>query len=101
MTSRRSGSPSSETIFPSTLPAVVAPNDPIAGVGVTSRNLPRILAETGAAEIHVVGTELAESPMVYRNRRCFMGTELRSPEYRRDVTSTERVGELVATVMGT
>ncbi len=66
------------------------------GVGVTQRNLRRILAETGASEIHVVGTDLVESPMAYRNRRCFMGTELRSPEYRRGVTSAERVGELVA-----
>ncbi len=66
------------------------------GVGITQRNLRRILAETGAAEIHVVGTGMAESPMIYRNRRCFMGTELRSPEYRRSVTSTEQVGELVA-----
>ncbi len=66
------------------------------GVGVTRRNMGRILSETGAGEIHVVGTEMAQSPMHYRNRRCFMGTELRSPEYRRAVTSSERVGELVA-----
>ncbi len=70
------------------------------GVGITSRNMQRILAETGASEVHVVGTELAPSPMVYRNRRCFMGTELRSPEYRRSVTSADIVGELVTSAAG-
>ena len=59
------------------------------GCGVTPRNARRIVEATGAREIHVVGTEATESPMRHRNDRCFMGTELRSPEYRRPVT-TER-----------
>ncbi len=65
------------------------------GCGVTAHNMARILAETGAREIHVVGADFADSPMVYRNPHCFMGTELRAPEYRRTVTSAQRVRELV------
>ncbi len=65
------------------------------GCGVTPRNMSRILAATGASEVHVVGVENAESPMTYRNPHCFMGTELRSPEYQRSVTSAERIRELV------
>ncbi|MEM7582205.1 MAG: copper homeostasis protein CutC [Acidobacteriota bacterium] len=65
------------------------------GCGITARNLRRILAETGAREIHVVATDSAESSMEYRNQRVFMGTELRSPEYHRTVTSAAGVRELV------
>ncbi len=65
------------------------------GCGITARNLRRIVDETKAREIHVVATAEAESSMRYRNRHCFMGTELRSPEYHRTVTSTEGVRELV------
>ncbi|MEM7353999.1 MAG: copper homeostasis protein CutC [Acidobacteriota bacterium] len=65
------------------------------GCGITPRNLSRILAETGTEEIHVVGTDWVESPMRYRNSNCFMGTELRAPEYQRSVTSVERVREMV------
>lgn len=65
------------------------------GCGITPRNLRRIVTETGAAEVHVVGNDWVESPMRYRNPNCFMGTELRSPEYQRSSTSAARVRELV------
>ena len=55
----------------------------------------RILGQTGAREIHVVGADFVDSPMAYRNPHCFMGTELRSPEYLRSVTSAQKVRELV------
>ncbi|MCP4661152.1 MAG: copper homeostasis protein CutC [bacterium] len=61
------------------------------GCGITPRNVGRIVAETGAREIHVVGNETVESPMRYRNPRCFMGGELRSPEYRRSVTAAAQI----------
>lgn len=60
------------------------------GCGVTPGNARRVVEATGASEIHVVGTETTDSPMRFRNTRCSMGTELRSPEYGRSVT-TERV----------
>jgi len=61
------------------------------GCGVTPRNARRVVEATGASEIHVVGTEATESPMRHRNARCFMGTELRSPEYRRPVTTDRAI----------
>lgn len=65
------------------------------GCGVTPRNARRVVEATGASEIHVVGTEAADSPMRYRNARCFMGTELRSPEYNRSVTTERAVHDFV------
>ena len=65
------------------------------GCGLTARNARRVVEATGAAEIHVVGVENAESPMRYRNERCFMGTELRSPEYSRPVTTERAIRSFV------
>lgn len=65
------------------------------GCGVTPRNLGRVLRATGASEVHVVGTEVVESPMRFRNPRCVMGTSLHPPEYRREVTAAERVRAFV------
>lgn len=61
------------------------------GCGITPRNVERIVAGTGAREIHIVGNTTAESPMSYRNPRCFMGGELRTPEYHRTVTGAGQV----------
>lgn len=61
------------------------------GCGITPRNVGRIVAETGAKEIHVVAARSVESPMRYRNARCFMGGELRAPEYSRGVTAAQEV----------
>ena len=61
------------------------------GCGITPRNLGQVVRATGTREVHVVGTEAVESPMRYRNPRCFMGTTLHTPEYRREVTSADRV----------
>ena len=61
------------------------------GCGITPRNLARVLRATGAREVHVVGTEIVDSQMRYRNPRCFMGTALHTPEYRQEVTTPERV----------
>ena len=55
----------------------------------------RVLDETGASEVHVTGTRAIESPMRHRNPRCFMGGELRPPEFSTTVTDAERIGELV------
>jgi copper homeostasis protein len=65
------------------------------GCGVTHRNARRVVEATGASEIHVVGTEAIESPMRHRNARCFMGTELRSPEYSRFVTTERAIRSFV------
>jgi len=65
------------------------------GCGVTPRNALRVVERTGARELHIVGTEPLESPMRYRNPRCFMGTELRSPEFGRAVTTRSKIHDFV------
>jgi copper homeostasis protein len=65
------------------------------GCGVTPRNARRVVDATGARELHVVGTEMKASPMLYHNPRCFMGTELRSPEYSRPVTAERCIRSFV------
>ena len=63
------------------------------GCGITPRNVRRIVTAAKPREIHVVGVEGQPSPMRYRNERVYMGTELRSPEYLRAVTSAARIRE--------
>lgn len=58
------------------------------GGGFSERNVARIVARTGAREIHVTGFTEVESRMRYRNTRVFMGGTLRPPEYQRPVTSS-------------
>lgn len=61
------------------------------GCGITPRSLDRVVAATGVREVHVVGTDLVDSSMHFRNPRVFMGTALTAPEYQRTVTTAERV----------
>jgi copper homeostasis protein len=65
------------------------------GCGITLRNMEKVAQTTKARELHVVGNEFLESRMIYRNPRVFMGTELRSAEYARTVTSAEAIRGLV------
>jgi copper homeostasis protein len=61
------------------------------GGGITERNIGKIIAATGASEIHASGRATVEGPMVYRNTRAFMGGALRPPEFTRAVTDAERI----------
>ena len=66
------------------------------GGGITARSLRKILDATGARDVHVTGRAILESPMRHRNTRCFLGGELRPPEYSRTVTDRARIAELAA-----
>jgi copper homeostasis protein len=68
------------------------------GGGITERNIKKIVTQSGVKEIHVVGTTSLESQMRYRNPRCFMGGELRPPEFTRLVTDSQRVRDLIQVV---
>ena len=61
------------------------------GCGITLKNLQRVIAETGAKEIHVAAPALQPSQMVFRNEDVFMGTALKSEEYVRQVTPAAAV----------
>lgn len=65
------------------------------GGGIHERNIDRIVAQTGAREIHVTGTRVVESTMTFRNPRCVMGGSLHPPEFAMRVTDPSRVQELV------
>lgn len=68
------------------------------GGGITARNIKKIEAQSGVKEIHVVGVVNLESQMTFRNPRCFMGGELRPPEFARMVTDPNRVRDFVQAV---
>jgi copper homeostasis protein len=65
------------------------------GGGVTDRNVARIVAATGAREIHFAALSEEPSPAVHRNPYPFMGGELRQPEYRRLVTTGAGVASVI------
>jgi copper homeostasis protein len=66
--------------------------------GGNERNVGAIVAQTGAREVHVTGTRAVESRMRHRNPRCFMGGELRPPEYSWSVTDPDRIRAIVGAV---
>lgn len=65
------------------------------GGDITERNVARILAETGATEIHFAAFEMAPSGMRWRNEAVFMGGLLRPPEYDRPVTTTDAIAKVM------
>jgi len=65
------------------------------GAGITERNVKKIVAQSRAKEIHVAAWASVESRMTYRNPRCFMGGELRPPEFTLLVTDPLRIQAFV------
>jgi copper homeostasis protein len=65
------------------------------GGGIHERNFSRIARECGARELHAAALAEAEGPMAFRNHRCFMGGELRPPEFNRITTDPVRVRAFV------
>ena len=61
------------------------------GGGIRERNVLRILAQTGATEIHVSASGPVSSAMEYRNSRVVMGRELRAPEFSWNSVDADRV----------
>lgn len=61
------------------------------GGGINERNFNRIVEQSGARELHVAAFAEVEGPMKYRNTRCFMGGELRPPEFGLLTTDAGRV----------
>ena len=56
------------------------------GGGITARNIRKIAAATGAAELHAYAADAEPSAMTYINPRVYMGGELRLPEYSQNLT---------------
>jgi len=68
------------------------------GGGITERNVQKIVLHSGAREVHVYAPMTVESRMRYRNDRCFMGGELRPPEFSLTVTDADRIQAFVRAV---
>mgnify|MGYP002631862702 CR=1 FL=1 len=68
------------------------------GCGITLKNVRRVIAETGAKEIHVAAPAPQPSLMQHRNESVFMGTALRSEEYMRYVTPASAVRQFRETI---
>jgi copper homeostasis protein len=68
----------------------------MAGGGINERNIARILAETGVAELHFTAMESADSPAVHRNFAPLMGGTLHKSEYQRTNTSADLVGRMMS-----
>jgi copper homeostasis protein len=61
------------------------------GGGIRERNVKRIVALTGATELHVSASGPVASRMEFRNSRVPMGRELRAPEFSWNSVDSERV----------
>ena len=61
------------------------------GGGIRERNVAKVLALTGAREIHVSGSRAVESRMEFRNGRVAMGKDLRAPEFSHNQVDPGRV----------
>jgi copper homeostasis protein len=66
------------------------------GGDITARNASRILAETGAAELHFAAFETRPSAMRFRHEGIYMGGTLRPPEFDRPVTTASAIGAVIA-----
>ncbi len=65
---------------------------------LNERNINRVIAETGAKELHFTGFRSVDSEMQYRNERVFMGGTLRPPEYSRAVTDAEVIRKTISAI---
>ena len=70
------------------------------GGGITERNVKKIVEQSGAKEVHVYAPLSVESRMTHRHRRCFMGGELRPPEFTLTVTDPNRIKTFARLVAG-
>jgi copper homeostasis protein len=66
------------------------------GGDITARNAARILAETGAAELHFAAFETRPSAMRFRHEGITMGGTLRPPEFDRAATTAAAIGSVMA-----
>ncbi|HET7717864.1 MAG TPA: copper homeostasis protein CutC [Bauldia sp.] len=70
------------------------------GGGINARNAARIVAMTGARELHFAALAPVESGMRFRRRDVFMGGTLRPPEYERLDTAVGDIAAVIAAARG-
>lgn len=67
----------------------------LAGGGIRADNIARIARSTGVHEFHFTARTPQESPMQYRNTRCWMGKAYQPDDYERRVTRAELVRQVI------
>ncbi len=70
------------------------------GGGITEHNFKKIVETSGVKEVHFLAPATRESLMAYRNPNCFMGGELRPPEFSLTVTDPGLVKTFVRAAQG-
>ena len=65
------------------------------GCGVNAANVRKIAESTGAFEFHLSARIRLGSDMVYRNPAVSMGGTVQVDEYGREVSSSEKVEEVI------
>jgi copper homeostasis protein len=70
------------------------------GAGITERNAAKNVSRTGVREVHAAAFSSVDGRMRYRNPRCYMGGELRPPEFGVRVTDPGRIRTLVGAIRG-
>jgi copper homeostasis protein len=68
------------------------------GGGIHERNIERIVEQSGVKEVHAAAPVSVASAMEYRNDRCFMGGELRPPEFALEVTDPNRIRAMLRVI---
>jgi copper homeostasis protein len=66
------------------------------GGGITARNVERVIARTGAREVHFACSAPVDGRMRFRNTRVFMGGTLHPPEYTIEITQAGEVARTIA-----
>lgn len=64
------------------------------GCGIKENNIHKIAVETGAKEFHTSARETVESEMIFRNQNVSMGGTVHIDEYKKEVTSINRLQEI-------
>ena len=72
----------------------------LAGCGVNENNIAHIAMETGIREFHFSARETIESKMLHRNGTVSMGGTVNIEEYRRPITTAERVKKTIKALIG-
>ena len=64
-------------------------------IGISERNVNKIVSAMNATEVHVGAGSTKESKMTFRNPYCSMGYSISAPEYALKVTSESKLGGML------
>ena len=71
----------------------------LAGCGVNENNIAKLAAATGIHEFHFSARRPVDSGMIFHNNEVSMGGTVHIDEYKRDVTSVQRVQDTIGQLL--